>query len=70
MTSQFFECYVEGTDGGRHYKHPNIGSAIDEAERLARLTGKKVHVFGWVGTCKVEKPVHWEFAYGNLDSDG
>ncbi len=57
----FYECYVEGTDGGYHYRHPTPESAYVEAERLARLTGKAVYVFKCIGKCKVEEaPVKWE----------
>lgn len=53
-------CYVEGTDGGRRYKHDTIQSAQTEAERLARLTGKKVYIYEWKGSCDVTlPPVTW-----------
>ncbi len=62
---RFWECYVEGTDGGRHYKHETLESAQREAERLARLTGETVYVFECVGKCRVvESPVRWEIPRG------
>jgi hypothetical protein len=61
---QFWECYVEGTDGGRHYKWYSLLEAQNEAERLARLPdvqGKTVYLFECVGKCKAEHPpVKWE----------
>jgi len=54
-------CYVEGTDGGKRYKHSTLDSAQTEAERLARLTGKMVSVYEYKGVCKVElAPIVWE----------
>ncbi len=62
---RFFECYVEGTDGGRHDHHWTLQGAQTEAERLARIpdnVGKCVYLFECVGKCKVEQtPVKWEF---------
>ncbi len=58
---RFLECYVEGTDGGKHYHHWTLQSAQTEAERLSRVTGKVVYVFECVGKCYVEQqPVKWE----------
>ncbi len=59
-----WECYVEGTDGGRHYHHWTREGAQIEAERLARLPanqGKRVYLFECVGQCRAEPlPVKWE----------
>ncbi len=58
---KFWICWVEGTDGGRHYHHWTLEGATVEAERLARLTGKIVSIFEWKGDCKIEQtPVKWE----------
>ncbi len=61
---KFWECYVEGTDGGRHYKWYSIEDARKEGERLAKLSnvqGKIVYLFECVGKCKVEQtPIKWE----------
>ena len=61
---KFWVCWVEGTDGGRHYQHRTLAGAQTEAERLARLpdvTGKNVYLFECIGKCKVESlPVKWE----------
>ena len=58
-------CYVEGTDGGRRYRHYTLQSAQTEAERLARLTGVEVYIYEWKGTCKTAlPPVSWEMPYG------
>jgi hypothetical protein len=54
----WWECYVEGTDGGKHYHHWSLQSAKTEAERLARLTGGTVYVFECIGKCKSN--VEWE----------
>ena len=58
-----WECYVEGSDGGRHYHHWTESGARVEAERLARLPdnqGKIVYLFECVGQCKAEPvPVKW-----------
>ncbi len=60
---RFWECYVEGSNGGKHYKHWTLQSAQTEAERLARLSGnqgKNVYLFEVAGVCKVSKvPVEW-----------
>lgn len=57
----FWECYVEGTNGGYHYKHRTLSNARLEAERLARLTGETVYLFECIGKCRVEEtPVKWE----------
>ena len=59
----WWECYVEGTDGGNHYHHLTLQGAKTEAERLARLTDKPVYIFECVGKCKSdikwETPVLW-----------
>jgi len=58
---RWWECYVEGTDGGRHYRHWNLVTAQKEAERLARLTKMTVYLFECVGQCRTEEtPVKWE----------
>lgn len=54
----WWECYVEGTDGGKHYRHWTLSSAKTEAERLARLTGETVYVFECIGKCKSD--IKWE----------
>jgi len=60
----FWVNWVEGTDGGRHYKWYNIDDAMTEAERLARLPnvkGKNVYLLECVGKCFVEPlPITWE----------
>lgn len=57
----FWICYVEGTNGGEHYRHPTLRGAQIEAERLARLTGEVVYLLECVGKCKAgEAPVKWE----------
>ena len=59
---EHYICYVEGTDGGKRFRHCSLDSAQIEAERLARLTGKKVHVYEWKGACQViSPPVIWDF---------
>ncbi len=56
----FWVCYVEGTDGGYHYKHYLLVKAQTEAERLARLTGKTVYLFECIGECETELPsIKW-----------
>ena len=61
---RFWECYVEGTGGGQHYKHYTLEEAQKEAERLARLfnvKGKTVYLFECVGKCRIEPmPIKWE----------
>jgi len=56
MMERWWECYVEGTDGGRHYRHWTLEGAQKEAERLARLTEKTVYLFECIGRCYVK----WE----------
>ena len=59
----FYTCFVEGTNGGRHYHHGNPLLAKEEAERLATLPGnhgKKVFVMKAVAYCESTKPeVKW-----------
>ncbi len=58
----FYVCFVEGTDGGRHYRHYSFEEAQIEAERLARKEqGKTVYLLECIGKCKVKQmPVNWE----------
>ncbi len=56
----FWECYVEGTNGGGHFKHLSLDKAEKEAVRLAELTGKMVYLFECIGKCKVNVSVEWE----------
>ena len=61
MMERWWECYVEGTDGGKRHHHWTLPSAQKEAKRLARLTGKYVDVFEFVGRCKAKQtPAEWE----------
>jgi len=59
-------CYVKGTGGGISCPHNLEISAVEEAERLARKTGKRVHLYEWKGVCRVtappEPPIAWEVA--------
>jgi len=59
----FYTCFVEGTDGGQHIHHHNLGTAKIEAERLSgqpQNIGKKVYVMKAVSYCKSIKPeVEW-----------
>ncbi len=58
---KYWICYVEGTDGGRRYRHYTLQSAQTEAERLARQTNQCVSIFEFKGSCKVNlPPVNWE----------
>uniref|UniRef100_A0A6M3JYG5 Uncharacterized protein n=1 Tax=viral metagenome TaxID=1070528 RepID=A0A6M3JYG5_9ZZZZ len=61
---KFWNCLVEGTYGGYHYRHSSFEQAKTEAERLARLgsnRGKKVYVLEVIGYCEVpEIPVEWK----------
>ncbi len=65
---KFWMCYVEGTDGGCHYRHQTLKGALIEAERLARLPsvrGKTVYLFECVAICSAQPlPVKWEI-YGH-----
>lgn len=60
----FWICYVEGTDGGEHYRHRTLIGAQREAERLARLPnvrGRTVYLLACMGKCRVEvQPVKWD----------
>ncbi len=61
QSQRWWECYVEGTDGGRHYRHYSLEVAQKEAERLARLTGETVYLFECIGVCQIEEmPVKWK----------
>ena len=41
--NSFFMLYMEGGDAPT-YKHPTLSSAKTEAERLAKLFGKKIYI--------------------------
>jgi len=59
MSEKFWNCWVEGTNGGLHYKHATLGAAQEEAERLQRLFGnkdRKVYVMELVAYCEIPKP--------------
>ena len=59
--STYWICYIKGTKDVRNHRHPTLQSAKKEAERLARLTGKKTHVYEWKGACQVNlPPVTWD----------
>ncbi len=63
---RFWECYVEGTDGGKHYNWYTKAEAEaeSEAERLAKLPDvqdRTVYLFECIGKCRIEQvPVRWE----------
>lgn len=61
---KFWVLYVEGTDGGQHYRHSTLETAHLEAERLAKKEqGKMVYVLECIEQCRVEPlPVIWEVA--------
>ena len=62
---KFWCCIVEGTSGGLHHKHSSLQSAVEEAERLQRLSynkDKKVYVMELVSYCEIaepEPPILW-----------
>jgi hypothetical protein len=62
-SDKFWNCFVEDTNGGYHYKHATLESAKQEAERLARMPGNKgrrVFVTECLCYCEVpETPVEW-----------
>ena len=66
---KFWNVWVEGTNGGVHYKHPTLQSARDEAERLQKMPfneNKKIYVMGLVCYCEIlkpEPPIHWYIPY-------
>ena len=58
MTDRFYMCFVEGGNSPTH-QHTTPESAETEAERLARVTGRKVHVLASVASCQ-KTDVQWE----------
>ena len=60
---RFWNCLVEGTDGGKHFKHFDFKDTQIEAERLARLpsnVGRKVFMLEATGYYRVsESSVEW-----------
>ena len=59
MGEKFWNCWVEGTTGGFHYKHQTLESARQEAERLQKMPSneyRKVYVMELVGYCEIPKP--------------
>ncbi len=65
---RYWICYVEGSDGGEHYRHETELIAFREAERLARLPnveGREVYVLECKGKCHIkESPVEWNLPNG------
>ncbi len=63
---KFWNCFVEGSNGGIHFMHSTRLDACQEAERLARQPqnkGKKVFVMEGGVYCLVpETPVEWHEA--------
>jgi len=61
---RFWINYVEGTNGGKHFRWHSLEEAKEEAERLARLPdvqGKDVYVLEYIEKCRVEElPVSWD----------
>ncbi len=58
---EFWICYVEGTDGGRHCKYWDLGEAQNEAEKLAIATGRSVYLLRCIGKCvRDQPPIKWE----------
>jgi len=62
-TGRFYMCYVEGSDGGKHYRHTYRYKAEEEAERLATLPknlGKAVYIMTAEVACVAPPPgVQW-----------
>ncbi len=64
---KFWICHVDGTDGGRHYRHKTQASAEIEAERLACLPGNQgrvVNVLECIKRCSAKTHIHWEYPDG------
>ena len=63
MENKFWNCWVDGTSGGYHYKHTTFEDAKAEAERLARMPsnmGHKVYLMECISYCEVpEIPIEW-----------
>ncbi len=61
---RFWLCWVEWSDGGRHYKHWTREGAETECKRLAKLpgnAGKYVYILEFYKRCRVAPvPVEWE----------
>ena len=58
----FWMVYVDGEPSPK-YMHRTEAEAVDEAERLARLTGKDVFVlqaYQWVRATSPTPPVQWK----------
>ena len=67
MTDRFYMCLAEKGDRAPSHRHSSPEAAKQEAERLARVLGGKVHVLASVAT--VEKSdVHWE-KHGPVSDD-
>jgi len=51
---RFWICWIEGTDGGLHFKHFSLEEAKAEAVRLATLNkGKQVYILELIASCYV-----------------
>lgn len=61
MEETFWNCWVEGTNGGIYHKHALYHEAEREAERLAQLNmGRKVYIMESMGYCIIPKaPIEW-----------
>lgn len=67
MTDRFYMCFVEGS-GSPTVKHPTPEIAKTEAERLARMTGHRVHVLASVASCQ-KTDVQWDRHDGRPEDD-
>jgi len=62
MMVKFWLVYVEGSDGGKHFKHLTRNEAESEAERIAvlpRNCEKRVYVLEAKACCVIHAPVEW-----------
>ncbi len=55
--NKFWSVIVEGTDGGRGFRHPNQVVAEQEGERLCQKEGKRAFVLELVACFSPAEPV-------------
>ena len=67
---KFWNCWIEDTTDGFHYKHPTLEEAKQEAERLQRMPSnrdKRVYIMELICYCEILEltpPIAWHTVLG------
>ena len=58
--------YIEGSKHSPKHQHNSVESAREEAERLVRMTGRRVLLLEHIATCSTDfpsaPPVKWQLS--------